>query len=251
MEIEQSTDQVTPCDSSNTSAEQIYSLVEAFLKSLGETGMLLSSVELETLRIHLRELVQSFSPSDDSSPWFVHSKPGAMLDGHLLLAGLSELTMRDNVIIFGCNSAQFFMAGAKKIGRDQVEEECMTENIRNCISQAWRNRNVAPSFLIPVNIRKSHWGAIFGVAGPENEAHGNIFWGDSLRWNCPDNLLNFVAKFFTETCRNIKWTVQAQNYILDELSFKLQKDIYSCGFYVLCAASGFAEATLQRTMSGY
>lgn len=145
--------------------------IDEFFSILDRICVRLRESEKNILRVHLIGLESSFENSNDTSPWFKHSKRGAMLEDHLLLSGLSELTMPENCIIFGCNTAQWFMAGAARFETPIAVDEAMAKNIKRSILEVWCRREVPPSFIIPVNIRKSHWGAVFGTLDPKNETN--------------------------------------------------------------------------------
>ena len=90
-----------------------YHRIKAFEELLRSLGIEFTANERKALQRYLEKVTDSWRRSDFTKPWYEYSFPGSMIDDHLLLAGMVEYDLEENTIALGCNSAQFFMAGAK------------------------------------------------------------------------------------------------------------------------------------------
>lgn len=183
-----------------------------FLRRLIEIGVKISEVEEDILRMYMGRLFAMFNVNDVADIWIAYTEPAKELDDHLMLAGMTEFTLRKNTIVFGCNTAQFFSSGARNYTPEEGidKKDFMSEDVRDSILEVWNDESVALSFVIPVNIDQTHWGAVYGVPDLE-EGFGTIYWGDSLGFPPPRNLLAFVESFLLEIPRDTMWEVSKEN----------------------------------------
>ena len=152
-----------------------------FLRRLTAIGVKITEVEEDILRMYMGRLFAMFNVNDAADIWIAYTEPAKELDDHLMLAGMTEFTLRKNTIVFGCNTAQFFSSGAHNYTQEEGigKKDVMFEDVRDSILEVWNDESVALSFVIPVNIDQTHWGAVYGVPDLE-EGFGTIYWDDSL-----------------------------------------------------------------------
>jgi len=215
---------------------------DAFLAWLQQNEVTMTDAEINTLRAYFLRLVSDHRRGDAARPWFRHCAPREMMDDHLLIAGLSELSFKENVVAIGCNSAMQFRG--QMYGRGGGEKvQLLTGRVEEAVLRGWTNRSFGITLIVPVNIDRSHWGAIFAVAdGPGTGMGGKVFWGDSMGISSPSKYREAVRDFLQAIPGpDMTWIVSDENYMTDVLRLAVQEDCYSCGFYVVSTAMIFAD----------
>jgi len=215
--------------------------VESFLVWLRGIGMNLMDDEIDIVRDYLVGLQSEHRRGDAARPWFRHAAPRQMMDDHLLIAGLSELMFKENVVALGCNSAMQFRGHGNGSGGGEGVQ-LLAGRVEEAVLRGWKNRSYGVTLIVPVNLDQSHWGAIFAVSnGPGMEKKGCVYWGDSLGLGSPRKYREAVADFLKGLSQDIVWEVRNENYMTEILKLEVQGDCYSCGFYVISAAMVFAD----------
>lgn len=81
--------------------------VERFIDWLAKNDVSLTDAQIATLRAYLVQLVSDYQRGDAARP-APACNPRQLMDDHVLIAGLSELCFKENVMALGCNSPMQF-----------------------------------------------------------------------------------------------------------------------------------------------
>lgn len=215
--------------------------IAVFMSQLKRRGLLNSAQDTELVVQYLRQLLSVTAASDSSGAWIEYAKRGNFLDDHLFMAGIALTKLRPNVVVLGPNTAQQLAGRASRRERG-LQEYDTCRNVSNTIIRGWKNKEEGITVIVPINVTQAHWGAVYAVGKRAREEKSIVYWGDSLNTDAPKHVLEVVREVLEGCDGGGKWDIESsKNFMTDSLQYRVQNDIFSCGFYVLCSLGEFAE----------
>lgn len=182
----------------------------------------------------------SSSSSGANSTWLQYIRPKRFMNETILIGGMSELDFPFGTVISHPNTNQRLMGAVTNRNLDlSVWAAGISDRFRHLMS-----RGSQTNVMFPV-AHNLHWGMVI-------VKDQKIYWSDSLRQNPFQSqgrsILDVTKALFKNLFPESDWVIQKNsdgtlcNYMIDVLNYDLQKDGYSCGFYVLATLCTFAES---------
>lgn len=166
----------------------------------------------------------------------------------LITSGITELPPKKKVVFCSCLTCAY-IGNLSKHFYSASEVTYRREHLNLFIGPYWQricdgNEDIT-TLVAPLNLNDNHWVIRVGrrkINKLKWTERPVVYFGDSLRYKYTSSTIKFFKAAFDYVFphSSVDWIMPAENYMLDTVQFKRQRDGYSCEAYVVAACSTFA-----------
>lgn len=220
--------------------------VDKFIADIGEkTGLRFITQkernQLRHARLFLEVEMDNERSGDIAKSFIEYCARDKIMCSVMVSSGIYEFEPKRGVILSGADVGHTLVCRAEREQNGVYDMKEEVTYFKEAFSdRIYHGKHDIVTIVVPINIRGVHWAVLIGkLSRKQGVRLVDIWFGDSLGWQCPKNILTYFSNMLS-TLFDAQIQSRHDNYMLNVLGFQKQMDSYSCGAYVLATVSKFA-----------